>query len=487
MKLKKILKNISCIEIKGSKDIDITGVCCDSKLVFPGNLFIAISGTNYDGAKFIPEAISAGAVAVVTDMYDPFIDKSITQVIHDDVRAIQSSIAETYYDSPSKNLMMIGVSGTNGKTTTSYLIKHILESVSYSTGLIGTVEYIVGPIRHFASITTPDSITNQKLLREMVNNDCKAAVMEVTSHGIDQGRIKNIDFDIKVFTNLTQDHLDYHSTFENYASTKKQFFDDAATSKKKLVAVINKDSDYSDYMSKDINYKIMSYGITTKADVVAEIIDYSINGTSFYVTYNGEKEKVISPLIGDFNIYNILAAIAVGISIGLTLKVLAKSLAKFPQIPGRMERVKTKSNKHIFIDFAHTEDALENTLTMLNKIKKGRIISIFGCGGQRDNDKRPKMARVCEKLSDLCIVTNDNPRKEDPEDICRQIIKGFDCNDSYRVELNRYKAIKLGIDYARDDDIVLIAGKGHEETQIFANRTDEFNDKKVVIEVCNKD
>jgi UDP-N-acetylmuramoyl-L-alanyl-D-glutamate--2,6-diaminopimelate ligase len=481
MKLKKLFKNIKYKEIKGSKEVEINGICSDSRCVAPGNLFIARKGMLEDGTDYIEEALSAGAVAVVTDMYNPFL-KKIPQVIHDEILEIEADIAANYHDFPSKNLFTVGITGTNGKTTTSYLIKHIFEKDQRKCGLLGSVEYIIGNNLIFSTLTTPNSPFLQKYLKEMVVDGCNAVILEVSSHGLEQERVKNIDFDIAVFSNLTQDHLDYHHTIEHYSDAKKKLFD---TLKEEATAVVNVDDEWSAKMIETTKAKIITYGIKNRADVLAKNIVFSMDGLEFDVCFLDKQEKFKSSLIGRFNIYNILAAISASLEAKISLKDIKKYVSTYSNVRGRLEKIKTKKDFYVFVDFAHTPDALENVLLTLNEIKKGRIITVFGCGGNRDKDKRPKMAAVCSRFSDISIITSDNPRREDPMEIISDIEKGFSEKD-YLIEEDRYLAIEKAIKLAKKDDIVLIAGKGHESTQTFANKTILFDDKKITEKICSK-
>lgn len=491
MKLKKLFKEIPGAEIKGSKDLEISGLSANSKLVSPGNLFIAKKGFVDDGAKYIREAISGGAYAVLTDMYDPSL-KEITQIVHPKVNAIEGFVAAEYYGNPSKDLFMVGITGTNGKTTTSFLVKSLLDSLSGLSGLIGTIEYIVGPHRYMATRTTPDVVSNHKMLREMVLQGCSSAVMEVTSHAIDQGRVASIDFDVAVFTNLSIDHLDYHGTMEKYAATKALLFKNLGKEKLQKpqkftkTAVINIDSPWAERIVQECSSKVITYGLLSDADVKAT--DISLNGTGSYFNlhYKGQVIPCQTTLVGRFNIYNVLAAIAVAISRGFTLEKIVAALSKFFSVPGRLEAVLNPLGLKIYVDFAHSDDALENVLQTLSEFKTGKIITVFGCGGDRDVSKRPLMAEKAEKYSDFTIVTADNPRSEAPEEICRQIALGFKKTDSFTIELDRRAAIEKAIKMATPDDLILIAGKGHEPYQIFAHKTVEFDDRKVALDVCQK-
>lgn len=481
LKIKKLFKEIDHKEIKGSKELEVNGICSDSRCVVPGNLFIARKGHSHDGANFIKEALSAGACAVVTDIYDPFLTK-VTQIIHDDVAAIEADIAANYYQHPSDDLFMVGITGTSGKTTTSYLVKHIFDACNFSSGLLGSVEYVFGKEHLPSSLTTPDCITNQKYLKEMVNNDLKAAVMEVCSHALDQNRVKNINFDVAIFTNLTQDHFDYHKTKEAYGLAKKKLFDSLSSSS---FAVVNSDDPFSQTIVENTKAKIISYGIDQDAIFRAKNIKFSLKGLEFDLCYQDKVEKIRSSMIGRFNVYNILAALATALQANLPLEEIIKAIASFSNVRGRLERVQTKKNFYIFVDYAHKPDALKNVLLTLNEIKKGKIITVFGCGGDRDKDKRPKMGKISSELSDFSIITSDNPRKEDPKAIILEIEKGF-VGKNYSIEENRYLAIEKALKLAKDNDIVLIAGKGHETTQTFANNTILFDDRMVALEILSK-
>ena len=490
MRLKKLIKDIPLKEIKGSKEIVVTGICSNSKLVAPGNLFVAKKGRLDDGAQYIEEAIDAGSNAILTDIYNPSL-KHITQLIHPDVAKIESLLAANYYQFPSDELFMIGITGTNGKTTTSFLVKHLQDNLNSSCGLIGTIEYIIGKNRYQATRTTPDVISNHKMLKEMLMQDCKSAVMEVTSHALDQGRAEYIDFDVAIFTNLTLDHLDYHGTMENYCLVKQKLFNDLNPKKTKgchkylKTAIVNKDSPWMDKIIENCKAKIITYGIDSEADLRATNIVLSSTGTTFHLSYKEQEVLCKSPLVGRFNVYNILAAIGVGLVRNEPLKKIVEILSTFPAIPGRLEPVKNEAGLHVFVDFAHTDDALVNVLDCLQEFKTGKIITIFGCGGDRDRLKRPKMAKVAEELSDYCIVTSDNPRSEDPLKICEEISSGFS-NDRWEIVVDRKDAIKKAIELAQASDIILIAGKGHETYQIFAHKTIEFDDKKVSLELINQ-
>ena len=492
MKLKRLLKDIPNIQIKGSKDPDITGVCANSHLVAPGNLFIARRGLSSDGTHYIPEAVEAGAVAVLTDIYDPLLSKSVTQILHSDVASLEGVIAAQYYQYAGNEMFMIGITGTNGKTTTSFLIKHLLDSFHGPCGLIGTIEYIIGQHRYQATRTTPDAVSTQKMLREMVIQGCRSAVMEVTSHALDQHRVDCISFDTAVFTNLSLDHMDYHKTIENYVSAKNKLFRslNPKSSKKNhsfpKMAVVNADSPLHEKILEGCLANKITYAIDKDADLKAENVELSSNGTKMTLCYQGKKIDLSWSLVGRFNIYNCLATVAVGLSRQIPLEKIVGILEKAPFIPGRLQVITNPLDLKIYVDFAHTDDALANVLECLQEFKTGRIITVFGCGGNRDASKRPRMAKVCQQYADLTIVTSDNPRNEDPADIIRQIVSGFSTSEKYIVEMDRYEAIEKAIVMAINGDIILIAGKGHETHQIFAHKTVEFDDRNVALEICQK-
>lgn len=489
MKIKKLIKEIKGIDVRGSKELDITGITSNSKVVAPGDLFIAKKGKTFDGSLYIPEAIRAGASAIVTDLYDPTI-KDVVQLVHPDVASIESELASAYYENPSKDLLMVGITGTNGKTTTTFVIRDLLERGGTSCGLIGTIEYIVGANRYQASHTTPDVITNQKLLREMVKQGCRAAVMEVSSHALDQGRVDQIEYDVAIFSNLTLDHLDYHKTMEHYAQSKRRFFQSLGKGRCKKSgqkwAIINQDSSWASFMLEGCTANILTYGIQNQADLRASDIQFGPEGTCAVVTYQDQRVTCFWPLVGRFNVYNCLAALAVAISQNVPLEKAAYELSQISYVKGRLQRIPNPLDLKIYVDFAHSDDALKNVLGTLKEIKnpQGRLIVVFGCGGDRDRTKRPKMASACEAFADVCIVTSDNPRSEDPVKICEETIKGFSNPDIYQVEVDRKEAIQKAIEMSNIDDTILIAGKGHEPYQIFAHRTIEFDDCKIASDIC---
>jgi len=487
MNLKRLIRDIPDCVVKGSKDLMIKGLTSNSKVVKPGDLFIAKKGQSHDGVAFINEAIQSGAVAVITDLYDPFL-KEITQIIHPNVTSIEASLASTFFENPSDKLYLVGVTGTNGKTTTSFIIKSLLDQFFGPSGLIGTIEYIVGSHRYPATRTTPDVTLNHQLLKEMCIQKCTSAVMEVTSHALDQGRVDRLNFDAAVFTNLTLDHLDYHHSLENYGKAKQKLFNELGTAKNQhpKFAIVNADSPWHRLMLQETKAQAFTYAIESPADLVASAIQVESRGTRCLLTYRKEQVSCFWPLTGRFNIYNCLAAIGILLSRGISLNEISQKMSSLSPIRGRLQKVSNPLNLEIYVDFAHSPDALKNVLETIIEFKEGKIITVFGCGGDRDKEKRPKMGEISGKLSDYTIVTTDNPRTEDPLHICQNIASGFTAANSFEIEIERRLAIEKAISMANPNDIVLIAGKGHENTQIFAHQTIEFDDAKVVSQICNK-
>lgn len=477
IKLKALVQEIPGLEIKGSKEIEITGLCSHSKQVAPGNLFIARRGKTLDAGPFIEEAVKAGAVAVLTDIYNPFLP--VAQLIHSDLDFAELQLALYVYQCPSKKMKVIGITGTNGKTTSSYLIKHLLDKANIPCGLIGTIESIIGKNHFPATMTTPDLITNQKLLADMVTAQQRAAVMEVSSHGLDQGRVRAIDFEAALFTNLTQDHLDYHRTMEEYGAAKRKLFSSLSKDK---TAILNADDSFSETIQTAA--RRMTYGIEKPAFLTARAITLTQKGLSFTAEAEGKSATIHSALIGRFNVYNLLGVLALGLTFGLGLEESAHHLHSFKRVPGRLSPVPCSLDARIFIDYAHTDDALKNVLMTLNELKKGRLITVFGCGGNRDQGKRPKMGHVAEKFSDLVILTSDNPRSEDPASIAKDVVQGM--QKPPLIELDRRRAIETALQMARAGDIVLIAGKGHEKVQLFAHQTLPFDDFEIAREIADQ-
>lgn len=484
MKLKRIIADLPIQFYKGGKDLEITGLCSHSRLVAPGNLFIAKKGSSEEGVRHIDEAIASGAAAIITDFPNPFL-KEIVQLVCPEIHAIEGILANRYYDSPSHHLYMTGITGTNGKTTIAYLTKHFLDRLGIPCGMIGTIEYVVGSQRYMADRTTPDVMMNHKLLREMLNQGSQAAVMEVSSHGLVQGRVDQIDFDAAIFSNLSQDHLDYHGTMEEYALAKSRLFRGLG---KEKWAIVNRESSSWEEMIADCPAQILTYGFSEEADLYAHDIFLQPEGTEFQISYKGETLLTRWSMVGRYNILNCLAAVALCLVRGTPLQSLGPLIEEFSTVPGRLEKISHRGKPNIFVDYAHTPDALENVLLCLQEIKEkrgGRIVTVFGCGGDRDRGKRPKMGAMADLYSDFTFVTSDNPRSEDPALICSEVAVGFS-STNFSIEVDRAKAIERAIESCHEGDFLLIAGKGHETYQIFAHQTISFDDRLVAQEIANR-
>jgi len=479
MQLKNLIQNLRDVVVSGSTDRDITGIAYDSRKVRPGALFAALRGEKVDGMAFLEQAISAGAVAVLGENAEA--DSRVTTVKTAHARGALAEIAAAYFQQPSQRLKMFGVTGTNGKTTTTFLIKHICETEMLRCGLIGTVRYEVGDRILPASRTTPESLDVQELLSQMRNAGCKAAAMEVSSHALAQDRVKCIEWDCAVFTNLTQDHLDYHGTMEKYFEAKSLLFTGLTGQKKKSAAVINADDRYGAKLLKMCGVPVVTYGLGVRADFRTSDVRTDFSGTSYHLDAGGKSFLVRLPLIGRFNVYNSLAAIAAAASVGVEVRNAVLALANAPHVPGRLEAAPIKRQFRVFIDYAHTDDALINVIKTLRDLSPRRLIVVFGCGGNRDKAKRPKMAAAVDQLADWGIITSDNPRKEDPEAIIEDIKKGYR-GQNYEVIVDRREAIFKAVAMAQPRDIVLLAGKGHEAYQEFADFTVPFDDVHTAIE-----
>jgi UDP-N-acetylmuramoyl-L-alanyl-D-glutamate--2,6-diaminopimelate ligase len=467
--LSALLTSVPDVVVEGMKDVYITGLSSHSKSVAPGHLFV-VKG---NGARFIPDALVAGASALLTSSYNPLFSH-VPQIICSEVPAAEVALARAFYDHPDEKLFLVGITGTNGKTTTSYLIRHLLGD---PCGLIGTVEWWVGSHALPSSHTTPDVLQNYQLFASMVREGCSACVMEVSSHALDQQRVRGMTFDVGVFTNLTQDHLDYHHTMQAYAEAKAKLFGSVRS-----VAVINADSPYSAPMRARCQAQVIGYGIDVPCELKGSNLKLTSSGMTLDISYAQETVMVPTTLIGRYNAYNLLAAVGVGLARGLSLKEMAARMQTFVNAPGRLEPVPNPRGLCIYIDYAHTDDALQNVLQTLRELKPRRLITVFGCGGDRDRDKRPKMGAVAEALSDVVFVTSDNPRSESPEAILSAIVAGFKEPHKACVLPDRREAIARAVQEATPEDVVLIAGKGHERTQTLAGGVVPFDDREVALQ-----
>ena len=476
MKLSQILKNV---RVKNEyTDREVTDVTSDSRQVKEGFLFVCIKGASFDGHSVAQQMLDIGAVAVVCE-YDLGVEN---QIIVDDTRKAYSPICASFFGNPADSLKLIGLTGTNGKTTTTFLIKQILENVGKKVGLIGTVQNMVGDEVYPAHYTTPDPHELQSLFRKMVDAGCEYCIMEVSSQALAQGRVEGIHFHIGAFTNLTQDHLDYHKTWENYFESKKLLF------KACDCAVTNLDDEYGLKIVDGCGCRVVTYGVDNmKADFVARNVGFSANGVRYDLV--GEKMgRVSCPIPGRFSVYNSLCATSVALTLGVDFTDVLEAISKSNGVKGRIEVVPTPNQDYtVIIDYAHSPDGLENIISSLKEIANGRVVTVFGCGGDRDRTKRPKMGKIAAELSDFCVVTSDNPRSENPSAIIEDILEGMkDTTTPYEVVENRKEAIAWAMKNAQPNDIILLAGKGHETYQILPTGTIHFDEREAVAEVLEE-
>jgi UDP-N-acetylmuramoyl-L-alanyl-D-glutamate--2,6-diaminopimelate ligase len=481
MQLKTLLAAITPRQVIGPVDRVVESIAYDSRRVQRNGLFVALRGEKSDGHQFIEQAVEKGATVIVTEreVQSP----RATGVVVENTRSALADLAGAFYQQPARRLKLAAVTGTNGKTTTTFLIKHICEKAGMRCGLLGTVRYEIADRVLPAVRTTPESLEVYDLLAQMVNAGCKAAALEVSSHALTQERVRGLEWDVAVFTNLTQDHLDFHGTMENYFEAKAKLFTELAAQKSKTnaTAVINIDdrsgAQLVDRLSKQ-KVPVITYGVGAQADFRASNYHAEFAGTSYQLDAHGKSYLVRVPLIGRFNVANSMAALAAVSSMGISLRDAVLSLGRSPQVPGRLEAVPAKRQFQIFVDYAHTPDALLNVLKTARELSPRKLIVVFGCGGDRDKQKRPLMGRVADENADFSIITSDNPRKEDPDAIIAEAEKGFR-SDRYEKIADRAKAIARAIELAQPRDIVLIAGKGHEAYQEFADHTVPFDDIQV--------
>ncbi len=466
--------------------VSITGICCHSKQVRPGDLFIAIRGPRSDGHAFIEEAIARGAAAILAQSL-PAIYRSSARIVPQlracpcvvvaDTHKALSVIAARFFRHPSRKLRLVGVTGTNGKTTTTYLLKAILESAGAHVGLLGTIVYQIGERMVPSTNTTPGPLELQRYIAQMASEGLEWCVMEVSSHGLAQGRIDGLEFEAGIFTNLGSDHLDYHKTIEAYAAAKRRLFDYLRPHGH---AVVNGDDSYGRILAQTIPHAVITYGMQRPARVMAREIFCSWEGTRLLLESPWAVIPITTPLLGRHNVMNIAAAVTTLLALGIAPAAIQDALASFDQVPGRFERVSNDTGVHVVIDYAHTAEAMRLVLLSLRELTRGRLIVVFGCGGDRDQAKRPMMGKIASLLADAVVLTSDNPRGEDPLEIIRQIRSGFVPGFSNFHEVSdREQAIATALAMARSNDTVLIAGKGHESFQIFHHVSVPFLDREV--------
>jgi UDP-N-acetylmuramoyl-L-alanyl-D-glutamate--2,6-diaminopimelate ligase len=478
-RLSQLLSGMELLEVEGDLDREVSGVTADSRRVFPGMVFVAVRGRRADGHDYLGMAVDRGAAAVISERGGLGSRRAVWVRVRDTRRAL-GRLAAGYYGHPSRGMRVIGVTGTNGKTVVSWLIRHLLEAAGQRSGLVGTVCYEVGGRTIPAQRTTPDAVEIQHLLAQMRRAGCAACVMEVSSHALDQGRVDEVEFDVGVFTNLTHDHLEYHGTAEDYFRSKRRLFEMLGDGGKPGAAVVNIDDGAGARLEGEARVQVRSsFGMQETAMVMAREVELGLGGTRMTVETPEGTFGFWVPLVGRFNVYNVLAAVGAGRVLGIPQGVMAEAFRCAPQVPGRLERVDLGQPFSVFVDYAHTEDALRNVLGMLREITPGRLWVVFGCGGERDPGKRGPMGRAAGELADGVVVTSDNPRRERPGVIAASVVAGLREADGARwcVELDRGRAIQELVSRAGVGDTVLVAGKGHETYQEFEDTVVPCDDR----------
>ena len=482
-----LLQPLLLKKIEGVEGGEVSGLSYHSAKVQAGDLFFALDGRHREGWRYAREAVASGAVAAVVP--ERALLEGVPLIRVPDVRLALALIADRFYGHPSRSLRVIGVTGTNGKTTTTHLIDHLFRSRGEKTGLVGTISYRLGASVIPSSATTPEASDLQELMAKLVSLGAGRLTMEVSSHALEQKRVAGCRFAVVVNTNVTSEHLDFHRTFEAYREAKARLFSMMGTEfddyRGPRVAVLNADDESFPYLQRRCSAQVVTYGLKRRADVAAAEIKMDRQGLSFRCLSFAGRERIRLRLPGIFNVYNALAAIAVGLVEGFSLEEIREALAGFGGVPGRFELIEGSQDFLVVVDYAHTPDGLENVLKAARDLTRGRLITVFGCGGERDRSKRPLMGEVAGRYSDYAVVTSDNPRGEDPEAIVADILPGLSRSPlrSYRVVLDRREAIKLALEAAGPGDLVLIAGKGHEEYQVIKGQVFPFSDRQVALEL----
>ena len=486
MILKELIQDINVTSISGDTSIDIKSVAYHSENVVKDCLFVAITGLRLDGHDFVDGAIKRGARALILEKPIRKVE-NVCHVVVRDSRVALAKLSSRFYHHPSQDVKLIGITGTNGKTTTAYLLESIFKNAGIKVGMISTINYRYMKNTLKAGHTTPESLELQKILRDMVDSGVSHVVIEVSSHALDLRRVDGCSFDIGVFTNLSRDHLDYHQDMASYYRSKERLFTDLLQHKKGPWAVINDDDPKGEILKNMANVNVLTFGINVKGDIWAGGFSPSPKGISAKIHTPYGPFMVESALYGKINLYNILAATGVCVCFGIPLDIVKGGIESLSYVPGRLQKVSSNHDIRVFVDYAHTDDALKKVLLSIKEVGQGRIICVFGCGGDRDPGKRPLMGQISGKLSDFTIITSDNPRTEDPYKIIGEIEKGIKQIqvDKYAVIPDRGEAIQYAIDLARPGDTVLIAGKGHETYQILRDETRPFDDLMVAKEVLD--
>ncbi|MGE8556027.1 MAG: UDP-N-acetylmuramoyl-L-alanyl-D-glutamate--2,6-diaminopimelate ligase [Chryseobacterium jejuense] len=480
MIITELVNRIPVIEIHGDNNREVSELVFDSRKVTENSLYIAIRGTVVDGHSFIASSIEKGATTIVCEEFPETLAENVTYIKVKDSAKTLGHLASNFYGNPSKRLKLIGVTGTNGKTSVSTLLFDVFKNLGYDSALLSTVEIRIGEEIIPATHTTPDVITINKILAEAVEKGCEFAFMEVSSHGIAQNRIEGLHFKVAGFTNLTHDHLDYHKTFEEYLKTKKRFFDELEDT---AIAITNVDDKNGNVMLQNTKATKKSYALKTMADYHGKLLEVDFNG--MLLNFNGK--EFWTTLTGKFNVYNLLLVFGIAEELGFEQAEILQAISQLKRVSGRFETMKSDGGIFFIVDYAHTPDALENILDSINDIrtKNERLITVFGCGGDRDHSKRPEMGNIATKKSTLAIITSDNPRTEDPGQIIKEIEAGVEPQNfsKYTSIPDRKEAIKMAIKFAEPKDIILVAGKGHENYQEINGVKHHFDDKEVINEL----
>jgi len=485
MNLRTLLSFLEKYDAYGNLDVEITGLAYDSRQIQPGNLFIALPGFNFHGAQFLKNAETAGAAAILTNIE---VETTLPRIYVDRPRYALAILSDQYYAHPSTQLKLFGVTGTNGKTTTTFLLRSALEAAGISAGLLGTVQYRGPQFLEASRLTTPESLDLQRMLAGMVNAGCGSCVMEVSSHALTQYRVAACRFESVIFTNLTQDHLDYHKTMEDYFQAKWMVFENEVCKTK--IAAINRDDPYGLRIltqRRDLGFRCVSSGFDENADY--RIVDWNSNpaGSSLLMQYGdkgSDKTLLKTPLIARFNAYNVAGVFASLHSSGITAESITEGIEKMEQVPGRLERIEHGQPFLVFIDYAHTDDAMKQILQTVRSYTDKKLLVLFGCGGDRDRGKRPLMGQVAAEMADRVIITSDNPRTEDPDEIAKDVLAGvlLTGNKNFHVILDRKEAIQFALKKMQPGDALVLAGKGHEDYQIIGSTKHHFDEREILAE-----
>ncbi len=493
MIFRELLDGVGVSNFKGDEGLEISGVSFDSNKVKEGYLFVALTGERADGHNYIDSAVHNGAQALIVEKHTEIRSKEVSIAQVSDSRAALAVVAANFYKHPTKEFTLVGVTGTNGKTTITYLLESIWSYERRKSGILGTIDYRYAGNVHESGMTTPESLDLMLMFREMKDADVEVVAMEASSHAIDRQRVHECQFDTAVFTNLTQDHLDYHDSMESYFEVKKELFTKylANSEKENIFSIINIDDSYGEILIDEAPGDIVSYSIENEnATVYAKSSSITERGIEAIISTPKGEAQIQSTLFGEHNLSNILAAVATAVSLGSELDSIEKGLSNISSVPGRLETIPNQLGINVLVDYAHTPDALKNVLLAARPLTKGNLILVFGAGGDRDNAKRPQMGKIGKELSDILIVTSDNPRTEDPEIILDHIEKGVheagETNKPYERLVDRTKAINHAISVAKKNDTVLIAGKGHEDYQIIGTTKYPFDDREIAREALEE-